>query len=96
VPTREGVVRDREEAIRVIRGMALIAATAIAGDEAVRTAVEVKDEFDPPELLKLRIFIGQRSTVVAVPGLDVDQVLGDDTVRRKVERQIAAAVAGIA
>jgi hypothetical protein len=96
LPPREEVVRDREEAIRMIRGMALGAAAAIARDDAVRTAIEVKDEFDPPELLKLRIFMGQRSTVVAVPGMDLDHVLSDAAVRQKVERQISAAVAGIA
>jgi len=88
---------DRQEATRLIRGMALAVAAGIAKkDEAVRTQVEVNDEFDPPELLKLRVFIGQRSTVVAVPGLDVDHVLSDEAVRRKVERLIVAAAAGIA
>lgn len=85
-----------QEARRVIRGMALAAAAAVAGGEAVRTAVEVNDEFDPPELLKLRVFIGQRSTVVAISGSDVVHVLSDEAVRRKVERQMSAAVAGIA
>ena len=87
---------NHQEARRLIRGMALAVAAGIAGGEAVRTAVEVNDEFDPPELLKLRIFIGERSTVVAISGADVDHVLGDDAVRQKVERQIGAAVAGIA
>lgn len=45
---------------------------------------------------KLRVFIGQGSTVVAISGSDVDHVLRDETVRRRVERQISAAVAGIA
>jgi hypothetical protein len=80
----------------MIRGMALAAAAAIAGGEAVRTAVEVNDEFDPPELLKLRVFIGQRSTVLAVSGSDVDYLLSDGAVRLKVERQINAALTGIA
>jgi len=80
----------------MIRGMALAVAGAVASGEAVRTAVEVNDEFDPPELLKLRVFIGQRSTVVVIPGSDVERVLSDEAVRRKVERQMSAAVAGIA
>jgi hypothetical protein len=76
--------------------MALAVAGTVAGDEAVRTAVEVNDEYDPPELLKLRVFLEQRSTVVAISGSDVDQVLSDEVVRRRVERQLSAAVAGIA
>lgn len=57
---------DDQEARRFIRGMALAVAGAAAGSEAVGTSVEANDEFDPPDLLKLRVFIGQRSTVVAI------------------------------
>lgn len=85
-----------QEAIRLIRGMALVAAAKIAGYEAVRTEVEAPDAFDPPGRFKVRVFIGQRSTVVAVTGLEVDHFLNDKAVREKVERRIGAAVAGIA
>jgi len=89
-------VTDDQEARRMIRGMALAVAGAAAGSEAVRTSVEVNDEYDPPELLKLRVFVGQRSTVVVIPGSDVERVLSDEAVRRNVERQLSAALAGIA
>jgi hypothetical protein len=45
---------------------------------------------------QLRVHIGERSTVVSISGEDVDRILGDEGVRRKVDRQIGAAVAGIA
>jgi hypothetical protein len=40
-------VTDRQEALRLIRGMALAAAAEKAGDEAVRSQVELNDDFDP-------------------------------------------------
>jgi hypothetical protein len=80
----------------MIRGMALAAAAAYQGTEGVRTQVELSDDFDPPELLKLRIFIGERSAVVAISGPDVARVRSDEAARRKVDRLIGAAVAGIA
>jgi hypothetical protein len=88
-------VTDRAETLRLIRGMVMAVASEVAGGEAVRTQVEVNDEFDPPELLKLRVFIGQRSTVVAISGSDVDRIRGDEATRRKVERQVGSALSGI-
>jgi hypothetical protein len=92
----ENAMSDHQEALRTIRGMALAAAAAYQGTEGVRTQVELNDDFDPPELLKLRIFIGERSTVVAISGPDVARVRSDEAVRRKVDRLIGVAVAGIA
>jgi hypothetical protein len=85
---RESVVMDRQEELRVIGGMALAVAAGIARDEAVRTQVEMNDEFDPPELLKLQVFVGEQSSVVAILGPDVAHVLSDEAVRQRVERQM--------
>ena len=87
---------DHQEALRMIRGMALAAAAAYQGSEGVRTQAELNDDFDPPDLLRLRIFIGERSTVAAISGSDVARVRSDEAVGRKVDRLIGAAVAGIA
>ncbi len=72
--------------------MTLAEAAAVAGDQAVRT--EMKDDFDI-EQLKVRVFIGQRSTVITFADIDWDKVSGDETVRRKIERQIRAALADL-
>jgi hypothetical protein len=57
-------VTNREQAITVIWGMALMAAAAIAGDQAVRT--ELEEEYDLQDSLTVRVFIGERSGDSAV------------------------------
>jgi hypothetical protein len=90
-------VRNRDDAIEVIKGMALAAAADIARADAVREAVrvEVKDEFDPSEPLKLRVFIGQRATAVSVEGWDVDHVLSNGAVYQRVTQHIKTTLAAV-
>lgn len=88
-------MHDREEAIRVIRGMALIAAAKMAVDKGVRHPSGCTTSLIRLTL-KLRVFIGQRSTVVVVPGFDVAQVARSEAVSQKLEQQKAAAQVGIA
>ena len=85
-------MNSRARSIDVIRGMLLSEASAVAGDEAVRT--EVKDEFDT-DRLKLRVFVGERSTVTTFEWIDADHVSTDDAVRGKILRQIRDALADL-
>ncbi len=80
----------RDEAIRVIRGLVLAEAAAQAGRDAVHTEDPV-DDFDT-EQVRIRVFIGQRSTLLSFEGIDGDHVQSDIAVWRKVERQIKDAV----
>lgn len=82
---------NRADAVRVIEGMVLAEATAVAGSDTVRT--HVNQESDPPELLQVILSIGEPSTVIAIEGPDVDHLLSDPAVCQKVQRQIRAAVA---
>jgi len=50
-----------------------------------------EDEFDT-ERLKIRVFIGERSTVVTFENIDVDHVLSDSVARGKIEQQIRTAL----
>jgi hypothetical protein len=87
----------RTEAVELLCGVILAQAAALAGDESVRTEIndEITDEVDPPEALKVRLFLGARSTVIAIDGRDVAHVRTDDAVRRKLERQVRDALAGL-
>ena len=66
---------ESREAVNVVRGMALSAAAAIAGNEAVRTAVT--GEHDSPHPFGVRVFIGERSAVVPLDGIALEAVLKD-------------------
>jgi len=63
-------VAAHREAINVIRGMALSAASILAGNRAVHTVVT--GEHGPPRPVGARVFIGERSAVVPLDGVAVD------------------------
>ncbi len=82
---------DPCEAVNVVRGMALSAATAIAGNEAVRT--QVTGEHDSPRPVGVRVFIGERSAVVSLDGIALDAMLKDRPTWAAVETRIQSALA---
>ena len=83
----------RSDGVDAIREMAKAKAAAVANGFAV--SAEVEDDFDH-ERLKVRVFMGEQSAVFHVNNIDVDYVLSDTPVRRKVERIIQDAVAELA
>jgi len=82
---------DSREAVNVVRGMALSAAAAIAGNEAVRT--QVTGEHDSRHPFGVRVFIGERSAVVRLDGIALDAVLKDRPTWAAVEVRIQSALA---
>ena len=72
----------RDEAITVIRGMAL----ALGGERT-----EVQD--DPNGYLTLRIHVGDKQVPVKISSADVDHVLSDLPVEARVRTMIATAIA---
>ena len=73
----------------MVRGMALDEAAAISENEAARS--EIKDDLDT-ERLTLRLFVVTRSTLVTADNIDVDHVLSDTPVRKRVRDRIRAAL----
>jgi hypothetical protein len=92
ISTVAGVVPSRKDNVDIIREMALAAARARAGGEAVNA--ELGEDF-ANEQLKVRVRIGKRSTVFAVYNGDVERVQGDRAVVRKLERLIQDALSEI-
>ncbi len=82
----------RAEAIRMISGTALVAAAQQARGEAVTTQLE--EDVDQ-EVLRVRIYIEQQSTLVSIPYLVVDRFLADLAVQRWVRTMMETAVADL-
>ena len=83
-------MKKRTDSLDMVRGMALAEAAAADKDKDVRT--EIKEDSDEARL-KLRLFVGERSTVVTMGNFDVDHVWGDSAARDRIQQKIRAALA---
>ncbi len=83
-------IKKRTDSLDMVRGMALAEAAAADKDKDVRS--EIKEDSDE-ERLKLRLFVGERSTFVTLDNFDVDHVWGDSAARDRIQKKIRAALA---
>jgi RNase P protein component len=80
---------DRATSIDIVRGMVLSEFAAVAGDREVDT--DAQEEFDT-ERVKVKVFVSKQFVaLLTFEGIDLDYVMGDATVRQKIQRQVREA-----
>lgn len=84
---------SESEALSILQGTALYLAAAQANGEGVRTEIAAAPQRG---CVQIRLFIGNRSTLISFEGIAVARVLPDPAVRPAVEERIANSLAGLA
>jgi hypothetical protein len=85
-------MKKRADSVEMVRGMAVAEAAASNKNGAVRS--EIRDDDDEARL-KLRLFVGEQSTLVTLDNFDVDHVLEDTGARSRIEGKIRSALTGL-